>query len=85
MKDDAANRVAALIERIGRLVSRESHAEGLQPVQWEALRYLAKANRFSRTAAAATAYLMPDDPPTIATGLDASGFVDMIHSVPREQ
>ena len=30
---------------------------GLQPVQWETLRYLSSANRFSRTAAAVTAYL----------------------------
>ncbi len=52
-----SERTAALIERLGRLVSREAHADGLQPVQWEALRYLAKANRFSRTAAAVTAYL----------------------------
>lgn len=57
MKHDEAKRVAALVERIGRLVSREAHAEGLLPVQWEALRYLDKANRFSKTAAAVTAYL----------------------------
>jgi len=48
---------AALLERIGRLVGTEAHAEGLLPVQWEALRYLHKANRFSRTPAALTAYL----------------------------
>jgi len=35
----------------------EAHAEALLPVHWEALRYLDKANRFSRTAAALTAYL----------------------------
>lgn len=38
-------------------MSTEAHAEGLLPVQWEALRYLHRANRFSRTAAALTAYL----------------------------
>ena len=57
MKQEEAQRTAALIERIGRLVSREAHADGLLPVQWEALRYLARANRFSRTAAAITSYL----------------------------
>jgi len=57
MKRNSAERIAALIERIGRLSTTEAHAEGLLPVQWEALRYLDKANRFSRTPAALTAYL----------------------------
>lgn len=49
--------IAALIERTGRLLSTESHAEGLLPVHWETLRYLNRANRFSRSPAAVTAYL----------------------------
>lgn len=57
MKPSPPERTAALIERIGRLLSTEAHAEGLLPVQWEALRYLQRANRFSTTAAALTAYL----------------------------
>ena len=57
MQSDSAERVAALIERIGRLITADAHEEGLQPVQWEALRYLTRANRFSKTAAALTAYL----------------------------
>jgi len=57
MSQQPAEHVAALLERLGRLVSTEGHTEGLLPVQWEALRYLGKANRFSRTPAALTAYL----------------------------
>ena len=57
MEQDEAVQAANLIERIGRLVSREAHKSDLQPVQWEALRYLDRANRFSRTAAALTAFL----------------------------
>ncbi len=57
MNKQADERGAALIERLGRLINSESHIEGLQPVQWEALRYLSRANRFSKTAAAVTAYL----------------------------
>jgi DNA-binding MarR family transcriptional regulator len=49
--------IAALMERIGRLLHADAHAAGLLPVQWEALRYLDRANRFSRTPAALTAYL----------------------------
>ena len=57
MKATPENHVAALIERLGRLTTTEAHAEGLLPVQWEVLRYLDRANRYSRTAVALTAYL----------------------------
>jgi DNA-binding MarR family transcriptional regulator len=57
VKNENPEHIAALIERIGRLISADAHAEGLQPVQWEALRYLTRANRFSKTAAALAAYL----------------------------
>ncbi len=48
---------AQLIERLTRVLQNEAHAGGLKPTQWEALRYLARANRFSRTPSALTAYL----------------------------
>lgn len=57
MKNNRHTHISGLLERIGRLLTTEAHAEGLLPVQWEALRYLQRANRFSRTAAALTAYL----------------------------
>lgn len=46
-----------LIERLGRIVTNAGHTHGLKPAQWEALRYLSRANRFSRTPGALTAYL----------------------------
>lgn len=46
-----------LLERLARVLQNDAHAGGLKPVQWEALRYLARANRFSRTPSALTAYL----------------------------
>ena len=49
--------IAALLERLGRLLATEAHADGLLPVHWEALRYIDRANRFSRTAGALVAYL----------------------------
>ncbi len=49
--------IANLTERIGRLLTAESHIEGLQPVHWEVLRYLQMANKFSRTPIAITNYL----------------------------
>ena len=47
-----ARAVAELIDRLGRLLRSESHAEGLIPAQREAIRYLARCNRFSNTAGA---------------------------------
>lgn len=57
MKSANSEHIAALLERISRLLTAEARAEGLLPVHWEALRYLDRANRFSCNAAALTAYL----------------------------
>lgn len=46
-----------LVGRIGRLVTADGHASRLRPAQWETLRYLARANRFSRSPGALAAYL----------------------------
>lgn len=57
MKSDHAKNIAALTERLGRLLGSDAHASGLLPVHWEILRYLHKANRFSQNSTALTAYL----------------------------
>lgn len=57
MNSRTPHRVAALLERFGRLLTTEAHADGMLPVHWETLRYLDRANRFSRTPAALTRYL----------------------------
>ncbi len=49
--------IPVLLERLSRVLQNEAHAGGLKPTQWEALRYLARANRFSRSPTAVTAYL----------------------------
>ncbi len=46
-----------LLERLARVLQNDHALEGLNPVQWEALRYFARANRFSRTPSGLTAYL----------------------------
>jgi DNA-binding MarR family transcriptional regulator len=51
---------AALIwpmERLARLLRAQEHDRGLNPAQWEALRYLARANRFSNSPGGLTRYL----------------------------
>ena len=46
-----------LLARFSRLVAADGYAHGLQPVQWQALQFLARANRFSRTPKGLTAWL----------------------------
>src|SRR3546814_12965729 len=46
-----------LLARTARLIAGDGHSAGLKPVQWQALRYLAIANRFSRTPGALAAWL----------------------------
>ena len=46
-----------LIERLARIVSGAGHSNAMKPAQWDALRYVSRANRFSRTPGALTAYL----------------------------
>ena len=44
--------LAELIEQIGRIAYSAGNQEGLTPAQWTALRFFARANRFSRTVSA---------------------------------
>lgn len=48
---------AQLIDRLDRFTRSGEVRHGLSPAQWEALRYLSRANRFSRTPAALADYL----------------------------
>ena len=72
-----SRRLAALLARISRLIATDAHAKGLRPVQWEVLRYLARANRFSNTAVALCAYLGLTKGTVSQTlmALEAKGFV----------
>lgn len=54
---DTPTRISALIERLSRLTRGLQHANGIKPAQWEALRYLARANRFSRSPGALSEFL----------------------------
>ena len=56
--DEVSGEVIALpFERLSRLMRAAEHDEGLNPAQWEALRYLSRANRFSNSPGALTRYL----------------------------
>ncbi len=45
------------LERLARLMRAREHEGDLNPAQWEALRYLNRANRFSNSPGALTRYL----------------------------
>ncbi|GAB3522182.1 MarR family winged helix-turn-helix transcriptional regulator [Photobacterium alginatilyticum] len=49
--------VLALLERLSRVINNDAGLSELKPAQWEALRFLSQANKFSRTPSALTSYL----------------------------
>lgn len=49
--------IALPLERLARLMRAREHGGDLNPAQWEALRFLGRANRFSNSPAALTRYL----------------------------
>ncbi len=50
-------RIAELVDRLGRIAHGLQFSAGLNPAQWEALRYIARANRFSRSPGAIARYM----------------------------
>jgi DNA-binding MarR family transcriptional regulator len=57
--DDLPAPAASLhkLERLARLLRQAGHAKGLNPVQWEALRYLARCNALSHSPGAMARFL----------------------------
>lgn len=51
------SRVAELLNRISRATHCLQFSSGLNPAQWDALRYLARANRYSRSPTALAEFL----------------------------
>ena len=49
--------LAHLLDRLGRAVHNLQYSDGLNPAQWEALRFLKRANRYSRKPSALADYL----------------------------
>ena len=73
----SAARVALLMERISRLMRARDGEAGLNPAQWEALRYLSRANRFSRSPTAVAEFLAATKGTVSQTliALEAKGLV----------
>ena len=49
--------LADLVDRLGRIMHGLQFASGLNPAQWEALRYFVRANRYSKTPKALANFL----------------------------
>lgn len=47
-----AERIAELLDRVSRLARELQFVDGLNPAQWEALRFVSRANRYSRSPGA---------------------------------
>ena len=56
-EDTDGRMIAWPLERLARVMRSREHEEGLNPAQWEALRFLSRANRFSNSPVALTRYL----------------------------
>lgn len=56
-KNPVAQRVIILLDRLSRLTRELQFVDGLNPAQWEALRYIAQANQRSRSPTALADYL----------------------------
>lgn len=83
MQKSLATEAAQLIDRLDRLVRSDEIGHGLNPAQWEALRYLARANRFSRTPAALAFYLGSTRGTVSQTliSLETKGYVERTQSI----
>lgn len=74
----AAWRAVHLLERLARVQRAADFDAGLNPAQWEALRYLARANRFSRTPASLAEYFQTSRGTVSQTliALEEKGLID---------
>ena len=75
--------ILAPLERLARLMRAGEHEGGLNPAQWEALRYLSRANRFSNSPIALTRFL-GSSKGTISQTLKALERKGYITKSPRE-
>lgn len=70
--------ISILVNRLGRTIHCLQFAEGLNPAQWEALRFVDRANRFSRTPSALADYLRTTKGTASQTvkSLEAKGLIE---------
>jgi DNA-binding MarR family transcriptional regulator len=69
--------MAEMLDRLARVAHACQFCAGLNPAQWEALRYLSRANRYSRTPGALASYLgaTPGTISQTVIALEEKGYV----------
>ncbi len=74
--------IAELVVQLGRIAHGSGYTGGLTPAQWSALRYLSRANRFSRTVSAFAEFHATTRGTASQTvkGLVARGYLSRIRS-----
>lgn len=79
-------KIANLLNRLGRSIHCRQFAQGLNPAQWESLRYLARANHYSRTPSALADYLHTTKGTASQTlkSLEAKGYVRRV-AIPEDR
>jgi DNA-binding MarR family transcriptional regulator len=82
-RDTENSEIAYPLERLTRLMRAGEHEGGLNPAQWEALRYLSRANRFSNSPIALTRFL-GSTKGTISQTIKALERKGFIAKAPRE-
>ena len=72
--------IASAVDRLSRIAHSLQFAQGLNPAQWEALRYLARANKYSTTPGILAEYLGTTKGTVSQTliALESKGFVERI-------
>lgn len=80
MNDPQAGELGELIQRLARVTRHLEFAQGLNPAQWDALRYLARANAMSRTPGALADFLAVTKGTASQTvlALEAKGLVTRV-------
>ena len=70
-------KMAEMLDRLARVAHGAQFCAGLNPAQWEALRYLRRANRYSRSPGALAAYLgaTPGTISQTVIALEEKGYV----------
>ncbi len=79
-------KITSIINRLTRTIHCLQFSHGLNPAQWEALRFLARANRYSRNPSALAEYLRTTKGTASQTlkALEGKGFVRRI-AVPHDR
>lgn len=84
MKSHDHQRLRDVIDRLGRIVAADEWSDAVNPTQWTALSYLARANRFSRSPSQVADY-MEATRGTVSQTLKALARKGLITEIRSEQ